>query len=431
MAQGESNRWSGVTLESLLLHDGLQRVIDLVELPDDVQQGSRDHSVEIISFDSNNPQELAEQLKSFCGKRNLAYGQLLQYRLNAIVGLWRSQLSESKEEPVSYSERDRDTDNERTGSETIPFTSRVSLLLVIPILEHESTTRPELRIRTSKLLLDCLTDYPPLALIREPKDCFSELETLLCDWLCKERVSGAGQEEIETTAACLVALACARGTVRVFVRTIHVLESYLDHMKQLRVRPIMQRLTEYDSNPSGALCLLPSNHIVCWAFDDRLKPKKATSEWDRGRAIACDGQFLYVTGTKGAGLVKLGTGLHGTIRGYQYGIGNESNAGWLVWANGYLLHRPVATDTSTTLLANIIDRATLKTVGTVNLSEGDQFLSGSRTTLSLCSDGQYVFWVWYGSQPVTTTGTSGDKTRVLPIHIQPFQLKVFLNIVNS
>ena len=208
MSQGESNRWSSVTLDTLLLHDGLQRVTDLVELPDDVQQGSSDQSVEIISFDSNNPQELAEQLKSFCSKRNLAYGQLLQYRLNAIVGLWRSQRDENKEEPVS--ERDRDTDDERSVSETVPFTSRVSLLLVFPLLEHESSTRPELRIRTSRLLLDCLTDYPPLALIREPKDCFSELETLLCDWLGRERDSGAGQEEIETTTACLVALACAR-----------------------------------------------------------------------------------------------------------------------------------------------------------------------------------------------------------------------------
>ena len=122
-----------------------------------------------------------------------------------------------------------------------------------------------------------------------------------------------------------------RGTVRVFVRAIHVLESFFDHMKQLRVKPVVQRLTESDSIPSGVLCLLPSNHIVCWAFDDRLKPKKAKSgsmieltavgcvmsvvlEWDRGRSIACDGHFLYVTGTKGTGLVKLGTGLHGTIR---------------------------------------------------------------------------------------------------------------------
>ena len=37
-------------------------------------------------------------------------------------------------------------------------------------------------------------------------------------------------------------------------------------------------------------------------------------EWERGRSVACDGRFLYATGMKGVGLVKLGTGLHGTIR---------------------------------------------------------------------------------------------------------------------
>lgn len=37
-------------------------------------------------------------------------------------------------------------------------------------------------------------------------------------------------------------------------------------------------------------------------------------EWEKGRSVACDSRFLYVTGTKGSGLVKLGTGLHGTVR---------------------------------------------------------------------------------------------------------------------
>lgn len=57
------------------------------------------------------------------------------------------------------------------------------------------------------------------------------------------------------------------------MHTIHVLESFIDHMKQLRVKPVLQKLAEAASSPSGVLCLLPSSHVVCWAFDDRLKPK--------------------------------------------------------------------------------------------------------------------------------------------------------------
>ena len=65
--------------------------------------------------------------------------------------------------------------------------------------------------------------------------------------------------------------------MRIFVKTIHVLESFVGHMKQLGVRRVLQRLADANSNPSGLLCLLAVNHVVCWTFDDRLKKLKAKS----------------------------------------------------------------------------------------------------------------------------------------------------------
>ena len=37
-------------------------------------------------------------------------------------------------------------------------------------------------------------------------------------------------------------------------------------------------------------------------------------EVEIGRSVTCDGKFLFITSSSGRGLVKVGTGLHGTLR---------------------------------------------------------------------------------------------------------------------
>ena len=39
-----------------------------------------------------------------------------------------------------------------------------------------------------------------------------------------------------------------------------------------------------------------------------------STDCEMGRTVACDGTFLYMSNTSGRGIVKMGTGLHGTLR---------------------------------------------------------------------------------------------------------------------
>jgi len=43
-------------------------------------------------------------------------------------------------------------------------------------------------------------------------------------------------------------------------------------------------------------------------------------ESEMNRSITTDGTFLYITSRVGAGLVKVGTGLHGTIQSVQLSL---------------------------------------------------------------------------------------------------------------
>ncbi|ELW66573.1 hypothetical protein TREES_T100017074 [Tupaia chinensis] len=176
----------------------------------------------ILTFETKNPTELAERLRSVCGNQSNAYARLLEYRLNALRGLWNAQRQLALEE---QHERESSGDEEtlallkRQGllqqPEQAPFTSRMGLLLVFPLIQSQSRTDPSLCNITAEVLLNCLRDCQPLSLTKEPADCLNGIETLLCSWL--EETSDTGRhiphKQKENAAAALVALACARGFV--------------------------------------------------------------------------------------------------------------------------------------------------------------------------------------------------------------------------
>lgn len=190
--------------------------------------------------------ELAERLRSVCGNQSNAYARLLEYRLNALRGLWGAQRQVAVEE---QQERDGATAGAGSGagsddetltllkrqgllqqqyqqshhhpalpsnSDQAPFTSRVGLLLIFPLLQSQTHHDPALAGVTAEVLLACLRDCQPLSLGKEPADCLSGLEGLLCSWLEQEGEHAAvpqpllTQRQRENAAAALVALACAR-----------------------------------------------------------------------------------------------------------------------------------------------------------------------------------------------------------------------------
>ncbi|XP_066465637.1 probable E3 ubiquitin-protein ligase HECTD4 [Tiliqua scincoides] len=410
-AAADSAQWLSVKEETIFLHDGLIRVTDLAELPAEVGGGAEpaDAELEILTFETKNPTELSERLRSVCGNQSNAYARLLEYRLNALRGLWNAQRQLALEE---QHERESSGDEEtlallkRQGllqqPEQAPFTSRMGLLLVFPLIESQSRTDPSLCNITAEVLLTCLRDCQPLSLTKEPADCLNGIESLLCSWL--EETSATGQQipqkQKENAAAALVALACARGSLKTFVHTVHLLQKQTE-LGSLPVADVLHRLLLLEGGPGSPSCLLGGKHMVSWGFEDMLPAPDAnpssgseSKDADLGRCLAADGLYLYTTNSVGRGISKLGSGLHGTLRGFVYCRNEELESGWIAFGNGRLLHRPASFDNKPHSLFQVIDQNTLQVCQLLPMP-ADHFPVGSTmTTVHLSSDGTYFYWIW-------------------------------------
>ncbi|KAG8597816.1 hypothetical protein GDO81_002399 [Engystomops pustulosus] len=409
VAAGDSAQWLSVKEETIFLHDGLIRVTDLAELPSEIGvTEAGDTDLEILTFETKNPTELAERLRAVCGNQSNAYARLLEYRLNALRGLWNAQRQLALEE-----QHERDGSDEETLAllkrqgllqqpEQAPFTSRMGLLLVFPLIQSQSKTDPSLCNITAEVLLNCLRDCQPLSLTKEPADCLNGIESLLCSWL--EDTSALDQQfsykQKENSAAALVALACARGSLKTFIHTVHLLQKQTD-LGSLPVADVLYRLLLLEGGPGSPSCLLGSKHIVSWGFEDMLPAPDGTSgsnnenkDADLGRCLASDGLYLYTTNSVGRGLSKLGSGLHGTLRGFVYCRNEELESGWITYGNGKLLHRPASYDNKPHFLFQIIDQYTLQISQIITMPANHFPIGSNMTTVHLCSDGSYFYWIW-------------------------------------
>uniref|UniRef100_A0A8C9FLB9 HECT domain E3 ubiquitin protein ligase 4 n=2 Tax=Pavo cristatus TaxID=9049 RepID=A0A8C9FLB9_PAVCR len=410
-AASDSAQWLSVKEETIFLHDGLIRVTDLAELPSEIVGVAEpgDTELEILTFETKNPTELAERLRSVCGNQSNAYARLLEYRLNALRGLWNAQRQLALEE---QHDRESSGDEEalallkRQGllqqPEQAPFTSRMGLLLVFPLIQSQSRTDPSLCNITAEVLLNCLRDCQPLSLTKEPADCLNGIESLLCSWL--EETSASGHQipykQKENAAAALVALACARGSLKTFVHTVHLLQKQTD-LGTLPVADVLYRLLLLEGGPGSPSCLLGGKHIVSWGFEDMLPAPDANSsssgenkDADLGRCLAADGLYLYTTNSVGRGISKLGSGLHGTLRGFVYCRNEELEAGWVAFGNSKLLHRPVSFDNKPHSLFQVVDQHTLQVCQIIPMPVNHFPVGSTMTTVHLSSDGTYFYWIW-------------------------------------
>ncbi|XP_074177680.1 putative E3 ubiquitin-protein ligase HECTD4 isoform X1 [Rhinolophus sinicus] len=410
-AAADSAQWLSVKEETIFLHDGLIRVTDLAELPSEILGApeAADTDLEILTFETKNPTELAERLRSVCGNQSNAYARLLEYRLNALRGLWNAQRQLALEE---QHERESSGDEEtlallkRQGllqqPEQTPFTSRMGLLLVFPLIQSQSRTDPSLCNITAEVLLNCLRDCQPLSLTKEPADCLNGIEALLCSWL--EETSDTGrhipQKQKENAAAALVALACARGSLKTFVHTVHLLQKQTD-LGSLPVADVLYRLLLLEGGPGSPSCLLGGKHIVSWGYEDMLPAPESNTgsssenkDADLGRCLTADGLYLYTTNSAGRGVSKLGSGLHGTLRGFVYCRNEELDPGWVAFGSGCLLHRPVSFDNKPHSLFQVIDQNTLQVCQTVPMPANHLPVGSTMSTVHLSSDGTYFYWIW-------------------------------------
>ncbi|KAJ8312853.1 hypothetical protein KUTeg_010226 [Tegillarca granosa] len=435
----ESCQWLSVTEESLFLHDGLIRVTDLVELPRDVNN-TQEGDNEVITFDLKSPKELSDRLLAVCGTQNNAYSRLLEYRLNALKGLWGAQKQVSVDE---QHERESSTHEETIAllkkqglfkePEQASFSTRISVLLVIPLLQSQSKVDSSLCGVTAELLLNCLKDCAPLSLSKEPGDCLRGLENLLCTWLGEEKSEGSTGQIVKdvgqrrNAASALVALACARGHLKTFIHAVHLLQS-LNDLTSLKVADILTKLLDTEGGQAQPTAILGSKHILCWGFEDMLggqdketqeKDKEKPAEGEIGRSITSDGTYLYTTNNQGKGLAKIGTGLHGSLRGYVYSRNLEIGPGKVAYGDNILLYRPQIIDQENELtnLCQVYDPYSLQPLKTVPIPE-EYTHEGPRTTIAFCSDGTYFYWVW-------CPGVNSDKNiKGLSVFLEAFRYDI-------
>lgn len=220
------DNWSSVTEQNIFLDDGLKFVVEVVQPPPaSTQQTSFEDCISEQKFDTSSNAELSKRLLYTCALQHGSFYKFFNYRQRALIGLWQSakakltKLSLKISRPPAASKLTATGDRQKGQLANVSFSSHVSLLLLLPILQSQSRTDPSLAGQCAELLLQCLQDCAPNSLAAEPVTCIRGLADLLCNWLQQGRqaeiiignqnVAGC-QLKRETLVAALIVLACGR-----------------------------------------------------------------------------------------------------------------------------------------------------------------------------------------------------------------------------
>ena len=208
LKEGDLWQWLAVSEERLLLHDGLTRMADHIAVPTGVTDiSNEDFGLPVL--DGKSPEELAEIIRKECSTKSTTYASLMEYRLNALGGLWQA-MKELEEKNASGTSKDAGTSSSSSSRQAASFASRVSLVLIFPIMKSLSKLDPNLSSEAASILLESLRACEPLSLSNEPQDCITGLENLLTSWLSTvQESSDVPIAQVQNAASALVALSVA------------------------------------------------------------------------------------------------------------------------------------------------------------------------------------------------------------------------------
>lgn len=202
-------QWLAVNEERLLLHDGLIRMADHIAVPSGVAEISSEDDLGLPVLDGKTPEELASIICKECSTKSTTYASLIEYRLNALRGLWQS-LKELYDQRSTNGSKESSAAAQVSPASQVSFASRVSLVLIFPIMKSLSKFDPNLSSEAASILLETLRACEPLSLSSEPNDCISGLENLLCSWLSAAREdTSVPVTQVQNAASALVALSVA------------------------------------------------------------------------------------------------------------------------------------------------------------------------------------------------------------------------------
>ena len=232
---GEPVSWSRIQEETLFNEDGLKRVVNLSEISTDLQElessTSQKDGVDIhLKSSQFCADSTARELQTLFVTQASQYARYFRYRQNALEKLWRKR-EECKNDPPKLSSETKVHDEpfSTVAKPRVEFSSRVSLLLLIPLIKSHSKTDPSLAKHSTQILFQCLRDCLPNSLSDEPLSCVTGLADLLTGWLAcglsnQQNLEGNELEDAcalnkeshetvlqkETVISCLLTLACAR-----------------------------------------------------------------------------------------------------------------------------------------------------------------------------------------------------------------------------
>eukprot|EP00954_Amorphochlora_amoebiformis_P019477 1332930-Amorphochlora_amoeboformis.AAC.2 len=211
---------------------------------------------------------------------------------------------------------------------------RWGLLSMFPLIDSISTTDPRLKQRVLKILIQVLKTSPPLSLAEEPEETWDEMVSLL--------MSPSSPDSSEVISA-LLGLALQRGSLRHILAALKSVAQRLDEPLMLDVEPYLESLESYGDGIKILSVIYEDAQLGAWAHQLPFIVSMRTSESEEaaryGSSAGC-AAYVYVHSCHG--LMKIGTGSEGTIRGQLYAFNpaaRPNEEGWLVRVNGELYFR--------------------------------------------------------------------------------------------
>ena len=202
-------QWLSVNEDRILLHDGLVLLVDYIAVPSGVSDTSSEDAG-LPALDGKTPTELAEIIHRECGLKMVTFASLLEYRFNALKGLWKTIRDIEKKGSVAPQTKKELSNNARSSNSGASFSSRIGLVLIFPIMKSLSKFDPNLSSEAASVLLETLRACEPLSLHQESQDCISGLESLLHSWLCSvQECNEVSITQVQNAASALVALSVA------------------------------------------------------------------------------------------------------------------------------------------------------------------------------------------------------------------------------
>lgn len=479
----DGSNYSSISSATVFLHDGVLRSISVKGLKDfesrtkfqdaltlsSVNQMEELITIGLATNAASNTSDLSKKILQLSTLHVQSVGLHHRYQWHVLEKAWRHQHQKSQEKEKSQSpQEDNRVSQEKPQGQ---FGFKLSLCLLVPMIEMFATSHSPVAISSLQLILDELSPVPVASLRNDTSISLDKLENLLLQW-----ASNSDPAYQTSGPAAMIAVVCARGTVSSFAKTILMLENLTAPLRSLPVAGILRKLNN-SRNAIAKPCAIHSDkHVISWPYDDRLsllafqagvplgtmvhptlisameqeEPGPSTAQILRLQPpstsprspttttattsnrtsspaqssnyqeelhrhfVATDGKFLFCTGPDGNGLSKVGTGVGGTLQAWVYHCDIHLSCGFLAFSNDILISRPLDLDDRKVsghhIIGVTIDPLTLKPEKVIILEktpDTEEFFQKPVLTLGMTSDGQFLYLIRAELPPLSPTPHSG------------------------